>query len=191
MLFVAPMEMTESPRMEVILGLVAIILALAAALMALVWLSLRARSSNPTRTPPGPGGGTSRRSSFITPDQIDNLSARLDESTSDIVRLEDRIRRLESMLLEDDPRMRSSSDEVSVADASPPTAVAVSSHGVTGGADAAGSPDAVEPKTRDILRLAEAGYTPVEIAQRLDETTGTVQLVLSLHRSRASQDDHR
>ena len=42
---------------------------------------------------------------------------------------------------------------------------------------------AVDPIVADIYRLADDGYSSVEIAQRLDETIGKVELILALRAS--------
>lgn len=40
--------------------------------------------------------------------------------------------------------------------------------------------------TTEVLRLVDEGYSPVEIAQRLGETTGNVELIISLNKNKDS-----
>jgi hypothetical protein len=48
----------------------------------------------------------------------------------------------------------------------------------------AGTPEALDPFTRSVHELADEGLDPVEIARRLDEQTGKIELVLALRRTR-------
>lgn len=187
----APIETIDPPRIEVILGLVAIILALAVALLLLARLSLRGRGHSHLPSPRRIEEIAPNSPRPITGDAAERLMHRLELSEDRCRALEHRVELLEALLppgaIDNRPMREVNPGSVQA----PPSAREDASRDPSElSLSTLGEPH-IEPKTQDILRLAESGFTPVEIARRLDETTGAVQLVLALHRAEQSTDQIR
>lgn len=191
MLIAAPIETIDPPQIEVILGLVAIILALAVALLLLARLSLRGRGHSHL-------AGSRRVEEFapnsptrITEDAAERLMYRLELSENRCRALEHRVELLEALIplgaIDNQPPREVTPGSVQA----PSSACEGASRDPSDLSSSTPGEAHIEPKTQGILRLAESGFTPVEIARRLDETTGAVQLVLALHRAEQSTDQAR
>ena len=79
------------------------------------------------------------------------------------------------------------SNEPSTRPAGAPPVTSVSSSNDTAAPTPPTPPDVRDPLAAEISRLAADGVAPLEIAQRLDEPIGKIELILALARSGASR----
>ncbi len=92
--------------------------------------------------------------------------------------LDNKARRLEKLIDDADQRIAALGSTAATPASTPPVTGAVPTAATTGAPS--NGEQKMDPLTEEIYELADAGRTPVEIAQDLDEQVGKVELILAL-----------
>ena len=158
-----------------------LVLGLTFVVTALMWNSVR-RKSRASRVDGRISTQADRHNLRLqsqTRDDIDELMVRLDELSREICgQIDTRYAKLEHLIHEAErvtAELRSAPGRGPAGDGQPESA-------------APAAPPPADPRHADILSRAEQGAAPVDIARQLGLTVGEIELVLSLDRSRRSQD---
>ncbi len=107
------------------------------------------------------------------------LAADLHETARRLsAQLDNKARRLEKLIDDADQRIAALGSTAATPASTPPVTGAVPTAATTGAPS--NGEQKMDPLTEEIYELADAGRTPVEIAQDLDEQVGKVELILAL-----------
>lgn len=145
---------------------------IAAGIVLLVVLLAHAMRRRPASANPARSGDSA---------QLTDLAADVEELTSRLAaQLDAKAAKLESLLAEaDDAIARLERAAAPRATGRAGAAEGSGRAGASGGGPTADD-DLADPITRDVYRLADEGCSPVQIAQRLEQHTGKVELILAL-----------
>jgi hypothetical protein len=143
------------------------------ALGMLLTFTIRSRIARRNRDRPSPRQVIERiKAAHEGADDVNAAVSRLTDTARRLsAQLDNKARRLEVLLGEADERIAALS-EPAAAPAPPPPA--------NGSRRPASGPPPMDPLTRSVYEHADAGLSPLEIAQQLDEQVGKVELILAL-----------
>jgi hypothetical protein len=148
----------------------------------LLTLSIRGRIARRNRDRPTPREMIDRiKAKHEQAGDIHAATSQLTETARRLcAQIDNKARRLEVLLSEADDRIAALSRTGSGPGPAAEPAPAAPTNGARQPAPAPGSPLPPDPLTRSVYEQADAGLSPLEIAQQLDEQVGKVELILAL-----------